>query len=82
MKNRSQIKKKLKSSLSYDRPVVCVPYSVSANIGQALINALEDIAISAGGQIKEVLLLGRHNHEASLPCTVEGITAIKDMETY
>lgn len=82
MKNRCQIRKNLKSSLSCERPVVCISYEDNNHYGNALLSALEDIAAASCGESKDVLLLGRHNRDASLPCLADGISPISNMETF
>lgn len=64
MKNKRQLRKKLRSSSHYPRPVVCIPYGTDALRSEALLRSLNDIANEANGKPRTVLLLGRHNQEA------------------
>jgi len=65
MKNRQQLRKKIKSGRHCARPVVCVNYGTSALLTDALLAALGDIAEEAKGETRTVMLLGRHNQESS-----------------
>lgn len=77
MKNKQQLRKKLKSGRHCARPVVCVPYGTTQVLSDALLSALYDIVAESKGESRTILLLGRHNQESGL-ALLEGILISDD----
>ena len=82
MKNPQQIKKSLSSSLHYEHPVACVSYKAEDGIHEALRQALEGILNETQGNAASVMLLGRHNQEATWPVDMDGMKLNEKMDGY
>lgn len=82
MKNPRQIRKNLKSSMHYARPVVCIPYGSKPGVEVALRSVLEQIAGEVNGEPTSVMLLGRHNLDIELLDEVDGIYKVGKTEKY